>query len=88
MRVELHRCADDVRRLCARAVQQAHLVHGKKQLAVGRLEAVDLRDGARENYAHRVGHEVFADRRNNRLLHYLARAVDYALCLGGLWSFG
>ena len=62
VRIELHGLADDIRRFRAVAVQQTHFIHGIEQLAVGRLEAVDLRDGARHDNAHRVGHIVLAQR--------------------------
>ena len=46
MGVQLHGLADDVGALLARAVEQAHLVHGIQKLAVRRLEPVDLRERA------------------------------------------
>ncbi len=72
--VELHRSADDVRRLGARAGEQTHLVHGVQQLAVRGLEAVYLGDGSRHDDAHRIGHEVFFDSICDALFHYIARA--------------
>ena len=83
VRVELHGRADDVRGLGAVSLEQSHLVHREQQLAVRGLEAVDLGDGAREDDAHRIGHEVLADGGDDRLLHHLARAVDDAVYLGG-----
>ena len=41
--VQVHGAAHDVRRLGARALDQAHFIHRIQQLAVGGLEAVDLR---------------------------------------------
>ena len=70
--VELHGLAHDVRALRARARQQAHLVHGVEELAVGGLEAVDLRDGAGDDDAHGVGHVVLLQRVGDGLLRGLA----------------
>ena len=65
MRVEFHGRAHNICRFCAVAAQQAHIVHRIKQLAVGGLKAVNLRDRARNNYAHCIGHIVFAQRVRN-----------------------
>ena len=69
VRVELHGRADNVRGLGAVAVQQPHLVHGVQQLAVRRLKAVDLRDRARHNNAHRIRHIVLAQRVRDALIN-------------------
>ena len=66
--IELHCRADDVGRLGARSGKQAHLIHRVQQLAVRGLKAVDLRDGARNDDAHRIRHIIFLKRRYNRLL--------------------
>ena len=68
MRVQLHGLTHDVRGFGAVAVQQAHLVHGVQQLAVGRLEAVNLRDRAGHDNAHRVRHVVLAQRVRDALI--------------------
>ena len=62
VRVEAHGLADDVGRLCASAREQIHLVHCVQQLAVAGLEAVDLRDRARDDDAHRIRHIVLLQR--------------------------
>ena len=67
VRIELHGLTDDIRTLCARAVEKPHFIHGVKKLTVRGLEAVDLRDRARDNDAHNVGHVVFFYRFRNRL---------------------
>ena len=69
MRIEFHGRANDVGRLGAVAAQQAHFIHGVKQLAVGGLKAVDLRDRARDNDAHRIRHIIFAQRIRDALVH-------------------
>ena len=68
MGVQLHGLTHDVGGFGAVAVQQAHLVHGVQQLAVGRLEAVNLRDRAGHNNAHRVRHVVLAQRVRDALI--------------------
>ena len=88
MRIQLHRCADDVRGFGSCAVEQSHLVHGEQQLAVRGLEAVNLGNRTRENDAHGVGHEILADGGNNRLLYHLTGAVDNAVKLFGLLRLG
>ena len=77
VRVELHRLADDVGALCTRGTEKPHFVHCEEQLAVGGLEAVDLRDGSREDDAHGVGHVVLLKRLHDRLLHHLAGALNH-----------
>mgnify|MGYP001244340998 CR=1 FL=1 len=52
--VQVHGAAHDVGRLGAGTLQQAHTVHGVQQLAVAGFEAVDLRDRARDDDAHRI----------------------------------
>ena len=49
-------------RLGAAPRQQAHFIHGVQELAVGGLEAVDLRNGAGDDDAHGVGHIVLVQR--------------------------
>ena len=71
VRVQLHRLADDVGGFCAGLGQKSHLIHGIEQLAVRRLEAVDLRDGARDDDRHGVGHVVRLQRLADRLLEHL-----------------
>ena len=71
VRIQLHRLADDVGRLRARFGQQTHLIHRVEQLAVRGLEAVDLRDRARHDDRHRVGHVVFFECAADRLLLHL-----------------
>ena len=56
--IEHHRLADDLGRFGFRAGHQPHFIHRIQQLAVRGLEAVDLRDGARNDHAHRVRHIV------------------------------
>ena len=89
--VELHGLAHHVGALGAGAPQQVHLVHGVKQLAVGGLEPVDLRDGPGDDDAHGVGHVVDLQRLGDGLLQHLGpQAHDVGvvdlLCplLGGL----
>ena len=45
------------------------------------LEAVDLRDGARQDDAHRVGHVVLLEGADDRLVDDLSRALDDAVRL-------
>ena len=71
VRVQLHRLADDVGGFCAGLGEKPHLIHGVEQLAVRRLEAVDLRDGARDDDRHGVGHVVRLQRLADRLLKHL-----------------
>ena len=88
VRVELHRLPDDVGGLDLPAAQQSHLVHRVKQLAVRRLEAVDLRDRTRDDHAHRVGHVVDFQRLADRLLQHLgAQALDVLRDLGAFFHF-
>ena len=75
--IEPHGLTDDVRALRARAVQQSHLIHGIEELAVAGLEAVDLRNGARDDDRHRVGHIVRLQRIGDALLdHVRTQAED------------
>ena len=69
--VQAHRLSDDVRALRARAGEKPHLVHRIEELSVRGLEAVDLRDGARDNDGHRVGHVVRFQRLGDVLLHHV-----------------
>ena len=71
--VQVHRAADDVGTLGAVALQQPHLVHRVEQLAVGGLEAVDLRQRAGDDDAHRVGHIVGFQRVGDGGFQHLAR---------------
>ena len=82
MRVIVHRRADDVRRLRARAGEKPHFVHAVQKLSVARLKAVDLRDGARDDDAHRVGHVVVLERFGDGLLHNGGAQPHYVLFLG------
>ena len=77
--IELHRCADDVGGLRAVALQQAHRIHHKQELAVGGLEAVDLRDGTRNDDAHCIGHKVPFQRVADALLGELAAQTDHGI---------
>ena len=87
VRVQAHGLPDDVGGFCPRAGEQTHLVHRVQQLAVRRLKAVDLRDGARDDDRHRVGHIVLLQRLADRLLQNLrpqplhmgvARVLDFS----------
>ena len=71
--VQVHRAADDVGALGAVALEQTHLVHCVEQLAVGGLEAVDLRQGTGDDDAHRVGHIVGFQRIGDGRFQHLAR---------------
>ena len=82
VRVIVHRRADDVRRLRTRAGEKPHFVHAVQQLPVARLEAVDLRDGARDDNAHRIGHVVVLERFGDGLLHNGGAQPHYVLFLG------
>ena len=72
VRVQPHSLTNDVRGLRARAGEQVHLIHCIEQLAVRRLEAVDLRNRAGEDDAHRVGHIVDLERIDDRLFDDIA----------------
>ena len=71
--VQVHGAAHDVGALGAVAFQQAHLVHRVEQLAVGGLEAVDLRQCAGDDNAHRIGHIVGFQRVGDGGFQHLAR---------------
>ena len=58
MGVQLHGLAHNIGAFGASAGQKSHLEHGVQQLAMGGLEAVDLRDGTGDNDAHGIGHIV------------------------------
>ena len=81
VRIQLHRLPDDVRTFRARGAEQIHFIHGVKQLPVRGLEAVDFRDRARHDDAHRVRHKVLPYRVIDILLDDLARTRDKALHL-------
>ena len=68
--IQAHGLAHDVGGLRPRSRQQTHFIHGVEQLAVGGLEAVDLRDGAGDDDAHGVGHIVGLQRVGDGLLHH------------------
>ena len=76
MGVQVHGAAHDVGRLGACALEQAHLVHGVQQLAVGGLEAIDLGQGAGDDDAHRVGHIVGLQRAGDGIFQHTARVQD------------
>ena len=80
--IQLHRLPHDIGRFGAGRAEQAHLIHGVQQLPVRRFEAVDLRDGAGENHAHRIGHVVLFQRAGDPLFHHLARAFNHAVRFG------
>ena len=71
--VQVHRAADDVGALGTVALQQAHAVHRVEQLAVGRLEAVDLRQRAGNDNTHRIGHIVGFQRVGDGRFQHLTR---------------
>ena len=71
VRVQLHRLADDVGGFGAGLCEKPHFVHGVQKLAVRRLEAVDLRNGTRDDDRHGVGHIVRLQRLTDRLLEHL-----------------
>ena len=68
--IQTHGLAHDVGGLRPRSRQQTHFIHGVEQLAVGGLEAVDLRDGPGDDDAHGVGHIVGLQRVGDGLLHH------------------
>ena len=70
--VQVHGAAHDIGRLGAGALEQTHLVHGVQQLAVRRLEAVDLRQSAADDDAHGVGHIVGFQRAGDGILQHTA----------------
>ena len=76
VRVELHGRAHDVRGFHPLCTEQIHLVHRIQELAVRGLETVDLRNGARHDNAHRIGHIVGAQRVGDRLRLDLTGARD------------
>ncbi len=89
--VQLHGLAHDVGRLGAGLCEEAHLVHGVEQFAVGGLEAVDLRDGPGDDDAHSVGHVVGLQGIGDGLLHHGGpEAQDVGVIYFGLvliWRF-
>ena len=86
--VQLHGLAHDIGAFGAGGAQQAHFIHGVKQLAVGGLKAVNLRDGPGHDDAHGVGHKVLAQGVADVLLDNLPRPGDIAPHLGGLALLG
>ena len=74
--VQVHGGAHDVGGLGPRPLQQAHAVHGVQQLAVGRLEAVDLGQGPADDDAHGVGHIVGLQGAGDGVLQDAARVQD------------
>ncbi len=74
--IQAHGLAHDVGGLRPRSRQQAHLVHGVQQLAVGGLEPVDLRDGPGDDDAHGVGHVVGLQRVGDGLFHHRRVEAD------------
>ena len=70
--VQVHGAAHDVGRFGACALEQPHLVHGVQQLAVRRLEAIDLRQRAADDNAHGVGHIVRFQRAGNGIFQHTA----------------
>ena len=76
VRVELHGLAHDVGALLAVALEQAHLVHGEKQLAVRGLEAIDFGEGTRDVGAHGIRHVVGLERLRDGLLRDLRMQAD------------
>jgi len=91
MGIQVHGAAHDVGRLGAGALQQTHLIHGVQQLAVGRLEAVDLRQSAAHDDAHGVGHIVHFQRAGDGVLQHTASVQDLnavaQLRAHRLWGF-
>ena len=70
--IQVHGAAHDVGRLGAGALEQTHLVHGVQQLAVRRLETIDLRQRAADDDAHGVGHIVGFQRAGNGIFQHAA----------------
>ena len=70
--IQVHGAAHDVGRLGAGALEQTHLVHGVQQLAVRRLETIDLRQRAADDDAHGVGHIVGFQRAGDGVLQHTA----------------
>ena len=89
--IQVHGAAHDVGRLGAGTLQQTHLIHGVQQLAVGRLEAVDLRQSAAHDDAHGVGHIVHFQRAGDGILQHAAGVQDLnavaQLRAHRLWGF-
>ena len=83
VRVQLHRLADNIGALGTGGTEQPHFIHGKEQLPVRRLETVNLRDGARQNNAHGVGHIVLFQRIGDPLLHHLSGVLDHTVHRAG-----
>ena len=83
--IELHGGPHHIGGLGAAPAQQLHLVHGVQQLAVGGLEAVDLRDGPGDDDRHGVGHIVELQRLGDGLFQHLGpQAHD----VGVIYFFG
>ena len=77
VRVQLHRLADNIGGFGAGLREKPHFVHGIQQLAVRRLEAVDLRDGTRDDDRHGIGHVVGLQRLTDWLLEHLCPQSHY-----------
>ena len=76
MGIQLHGAPHNVGALNKAAGKQLHIVHRVKQLAVGGLKAVDLRQGAGEDHAHGVGHIVALQGVHNGLRLHSAGTFD------------
>ena len=74
--VQVHGAAHDVGGFGAGPLEQAHAVHRVQQFAVGGFEAVDLRQSAGDDDAHRIGHIVGLQRAGDGVFQHTARIQD------------
>ena len=84
VRIEPHRLTDNIRAFGSGTREKSHLIHGIKQLSVGRLEAVYRRDSAGYYARHDVRHVVFLNGFGYRLkrdLRSFLRLVHHLLFL-------
>ena len=86
--VQAHGLTHDVGGLGASAGEQSHFVHGIQQLAMGGLEAVDLRNGPGDDDAHGVGHIVFVQSPGDGLLHHRPPQSQHIGVCGPVNGFG
>ena len=87
----MHGAAHNVGAFGAQAAQQLHGVHGVQKLAVGRLEAVDIRQRARHDHRHGIGHIVGFQRVGDGRFHHQTGIVDlhrFAQLGAGSGAFG
>jgi len=75
--VQAHGLADNIGGFRPSTGEQTHFVHGVQQLAVRRLEAIDLRNCPGNDHRHGIGHVVHVKRLCNRLIDHRAAQAHH-----------